>query len=284
MNDRVPNKLTLNRYGLIILGAALYEHQIKLEQQVEYQSSEKILDNSKLTPFAPLKDKTKKIRALKNSIKKNIDALGAKLCDEVMGRSAMFSTFRFDWWHLYNHKVLTAYCNPNLKSWTGVSKTYETNTIIADMPFQGTAHEALQMIFFKESNYLLDYGNMEDEDNVYAEYYEHHHVKSPRGSEEIFFILMVSDFCNPRKNIYEGKSEGSGRNELVMQEVVPLARQLHSDGLSKNGAAKSALERLNIPIIPFKPNEDKKPSVFYASTKQSALNIIAKAMGDGERY
>lgn len=282
MGKRISKKLNLNRYGLIILGAALYEHQLKLEGQLKTKNGNVSVD-SKLCMIRPLKDNQGEICKLKKSIRTNLDYFEAQPSDYKEGRSAKFSTFQFDWWHLYDHKILTAYCNPNLMAWTGVSQTYDKELIIADMTFHGKCHDALQMIFIKESQLLLEYGDMEDGDSEYTEHYKNNHVRTPRTEDEILFFLMVSDYCNPRRNIHKGKPIGSGRNELALQKLVPVARQLRSKGLSKNAAAKSALEQLKISIVPVS-SETKITNVFYSASDRSAHNSIVMAMDDSERY
>lgn len=129
-----------------------------------------------------------------------------------LARSVKVNTFLFEWYHLYENRVLAPYLTDKLPGWGSLKETYNGDAPVSDHANTAPA-AALTAVFRTEHQrlYLCD------------------EPRSPYSDDEIFYAMTVSHLCAEPPP--PGRPTGSGylNDDAAIRRVIEI-HQLESDG------------------------------------------------------
>lgn len=226
------------------------EHQSDAVDEVKFYLNEQLaLDQAKL-----------------QSLEHQLDRIGGP-CRDVDVHYLGVASFVFDWWHLYENKVLIPYVKPRLPGWNNVlplEKTFDGQRPIVNWHFWGAALAALERMFLE----LADYVDREGKPR-----------RRPLISEdEKIFALLVSDLVNPPEPQTRGRKQAQSPNKHHFDNLERIFWPLAESGSSKNGAMKQAFEQLGLEIVSHQELADPKTQFVSGSGPKTALDAAVAEM------
>lgn len=179
------------------------------------------------------------------------------------------SSFRFGWWHLYEHQILVRSLKDRKPGWNSILRLedqFDSAVPISRSAWWGAELTALEQIFIREADQALGLGDG--------------YSRALQGPDKYTFAILVSDLVAPPEPKKDGRKQGSSKYAHFFEEIEQLYLNHVFAGLSNMEAADAARNELGIVIVG--RNDATGAANEWVSTasdkKRSALNTIVSEM------